>query len=494
MSELTEKVLTEENAPATQEKVQMDRAGVILLILSFIAALLYCFAHKWTGSAYTGPGIGLTLSHWVLTAAVLAAAKVRGRLTLRRDGLFLLILSLLLSAVYALYANTTLRRLNLPVLLLMTAQALFTLTGQNTGSALSGQGLWEGFRRYLQSLFRCRSVPFTAITRRTNHNSYLLPGILAALCTTALAAIFLSTADQVFSGMLDSFVQKLREIDFLFLFRLVIALVLTLILFSHRFSMLHAPGQIRPVVTTSGNPTVFFMVLGALSLVYALFGYVQIRYLFAGTESVRMSGGYAAYARSGFFQLVLVALLTLCLILPALTLFRENRGIRILCGLTAVLTVIIDISAFVRMYLYIDAFGLSTLRVVTVWGIAMVLLALLAVIAKAIRPEWKICPLLAAIVLASWVALSWINVDRLVADSQVARFNSGPENTCISSLLSDQGWSPDYYAPVRKIQDPMKRMEALALLVERSSNTDRDGISYNQPALYDWSFAMLRAK
>ena len=496
MSELTENVLTENNKtlPAAQDEIKLDRAGVILLVLSFIAALLYCFAHSWTGPVCPGPGIGLTLSHWALTGAVLAAARSHGRLTLRRDGLFLLVLSLLLSAVYAVFANTTLRRLNLPVLLLVTAQALFTLTGQNTASALSGQGLWEGFRRYLKSLFRCKSVPFTAITRRTRHNGYLLPGVLAALCTAALAAILLSSADQVFSGILNSVAKKIREVDFLFVFRLILALILTLVLFSHRFSLLQAPGKIRPAATRTGNPTMFLMVLGSLVLVYALFGYVQIRYLFAGTESVRMSGGYAAYARSGFFQLVLVALLTLCLILPALTLFRNNPGIRILCGLTAALTIIIDVSAFLRMHLYIGAFGLSTLRVVTVWGIGVILLALLAVIVKSVRPGLKICPLLAAVILASWVVLNWANVDRLVADSQVTRFNNDPENTSIYSLVSDQGWSPDYYAVFEKIEDPEKRAEALGFLIDLGRETDEEDRSLLHPALYDWSLAYLRAR
>ena len=457
MSELTENVLTENNKtlPAAQDEIKLDRAGVILLVLSFIAALLYCFAHSWTGPVCPGPGIGLTLSHWALTGAVLAAARSHGRLTLRRDGLFLLVLSLLLSAVYAVFANTTLRRLNLPVLLLLTAQALFTLTGQNTASALSGQGLWEGFRRYLKSLFRCKSVPFTAITRRTRHNGYLLPCVLAALCTAALAAILLSSADHVFSGMLNSVAKKIREVDFLFVFRLILALILTLVLFSHRFSLLQAPGEIRPVTTRTGNPTMFLMVLGSL---------------------------------------VLVALLTLCLILPALTLFRDNPGIRILCGLTAALTIIIDVSAFLRMHLYIGAFGLSTLRVVTVWGIGVILLALLAVIVKSVRPGLKICPLLAAVILASWVALNWANVDRLVADSQVARFNSDPENTGIYSLVSDQGWSPDYYAAFEKIEDPEKRADALGFLIDLGRETDEEDRSLLHPALYDWSLAYLRAK
>ena len=94
-----------------------------------------------------------------------------------------------------------------------------------------------------------------------------------------------------------------------------------------------------------------------------------------------------------------MALLTLCLILPSLILCREDKPLRILCAIVAILTIIIDISAFYRMYLYIGAYGLTTLRIVTLWGIGMILLALLAAIVKSIRPDVKICPILAVVVL-----------------------------------------------------------------------------------------------
>ena len=35
--------------------------------------------------------------------------------------------------------------------------------------------------------------------------------------------------------------------------------------------------------------------------VYAVFCYIQVRYLFGGIETALLQGGYAQYARSGFF-------------------------------------------------------------------------------------------------------------------------------------------------------------------------------------------------
>ena len=190
---------------------------------------------------------------------------------------------------------------------------------------------------------------------------------------------------------------------------------------------------------------------------------MQIRYLFAGVESVRMSGGYAAYARSGFFQLTVLALLTLALILPAISLCRESRAVRFLSGLTAVLTGVIDASAFFRMRLYMQAYGLTTLRLVTVWGMAMILLALLACLARAIRPNLRICAVLALAALLTWTAGCWLPVDTIIARDHVARYNAGAgswesltslEHTCCLHSVRDA---------FEEIRNPGNRLRALEM-------------------------------
>ena len=286
---------------------------------------------------------------------------------------------------------------------------------------------------------------------------------------------------------------------------MILTFPLAMLLFSHRASVLHEPVKVIPVSAIPKNPTVVRMVLVALAAVYGLFAYIQIRYLFAGTESVQMSGGYAAYARSGFFQLVLIALLTLCLILPSLILCREDKPVRILSALVAVLTGVIDISAFFRMHLYIDAYGLTTLRIVTLWGIGIILLALLAALVKAFRPDLHICLLLAVIVLTTWIGLNFTNIDRITAENQVARFNRDMRTKTwvsinyndsywserISALASDQYWSPDYYPAFEKIENPDAREQALNLLKTRGNTQKHGDTIYKIPRLYDWSFSYL---
>ena len=492
----------------------------ILLALSFIAAAWYWFGHTSileVVNLYHGPGIGLTVTHWTLTAAVLIFARIRKTLKITRDGAFLLVLSLLLGAVYGLYANTVMKILNYPVLLLSSGQALFTLTGHNGFSPLSGQGLWEGFRRYFASLVNSWDTPIRCMIRRKKNGEdrqaktgQVIFGIFAAGIVAVLAVNILSSADEIFSGMLESMVEQIQNIDGIFVIRLLLTFLLGMMSFSHRAGMLRAPVKISPVNPGAKNPTVIRMVLAVLAVVYGLFAYVQIRYLFAGTESVKMSGGYAAYARSGFFQLVMVALLTLCLIMPALVLCKEDKSVRILSILVAVLTMVIDISAFFRMYLYIDAYGLTTLRIVTLWGIGMIMLALIAAAVKAFLPHVKVCSALAAVILTTWVGMNFTNIDRIVAGNQTSRLNAqiqqdagqireGPGwSIRLAALASDQYWSPDYYAAFEKIEDGQARSDALGLLEERAE--EKGKLSYigsaarkrREITLYDWNMSWLR--
>ncbi|RUO88992.1 DUF4173 domain-containing protein [Corallococcus sp. AB018] len=109
----------------------------------------------------------------------------------------------------------------------------------------------------------------------------------------------------------------------------------------------------------------------AVNALFFVFAAFQVAYLFVGDASSPASGyTFAEYARRGFFELVVVASLTLALVM-ALTRWtrRETRVaqtvFRASTSLMVVLTLIILSSAMRRLSLYEDAFGYTLLRVHT---------------------------------------------------------------------------------------------------------------------------------
>ncbi len=110
------------------------------------------------------------------------------------------------------------------------------------------------------------------------------------------------------------------------------------------------------------------VVLGSLAALFALFVLIQIRYLFGGSEHVLGSIGltYAEYARRGFFELVAVAVLLLPVLLAAdWARARSGRSLttyRVFGTVLVVLLLVVMTSAFQRLRIYIDVFGLTALR------------------------------------------------------------------------------------------------------------------------------------
>ncbi len=182
----------------------------------------------------------------------------------------------------------------------------------------------------------------------------------------------------------------------------------------------------KPETPSRAHAAMPATVLGALAAVYLLFAYVQFRYLFFAAGAPAQ--GYAQYARSGFFQLVAVAFLTLMVVLPCVCRWPGSRAVRGLAGLVTLLTLVILVSAAWRMALYVQAFGLTILRVVTLWGMLALAIALIAALAKALRPRLKIAAPVLMIVAASWVLLNYANINARIAEYNVRAWEAQPES------------------------------------------------------------------
>lgn len=170
--------------------------------------------------------------------------------------------------------------------------------------------------------------------------------------------------------------------------------------------------------------------LGLLVVLFAAFVGVQLAVLFGGSRHVLETAGltYADYARSGFWQLAMVTVLTLLVLAGAARWApRETRAdrtlIRTLLGALAGLTLVIMASALHRMNVYSDTYGLTRLRVLVaaceLWlGVVFVLVLIAGV---RLRGAWVPRISFAAGVLAL-LTLATVNPDGLIAERNITRF------------------------------------------------------------------------
>ncbi len=135
-------------------------------------------------------------------------------------------------------------------------------------------------------------------------------------------------------------------------------------------------------------------ILILVNLLFGLFVSIQFAYLFGGQSFLSLDGiSYAEYARRGFFELVLVACITLflvqCMNWFAVKKYRTDRIIfNTLASLAIGFVIVMLISAFQRLALYEWTFGFTQLRVaVHVFMVWMGVTLAWYVIALWVRPD-----------------------------------------------------------------------------------------------------------
>jgi len=175
------------------------------------------------------------------------------------------------------------------------------------------------------------------------------------------------------------------------------------------------------------------IVLGLLDLLFLVFVIVQVRYLFGGAERVLTTAGltYAEYARRGFFELVAVTALALPTLLLAHWLLRagspaRERAFRILAGALVALLFVVMASALQRMYLYLEEYGLTELRlyatIFMAW-LAVVLVWFLLTVLRDRRDRFAFGALVTGF--AAILLINVINPDALIARTNLDRLEEG---------------------------------------------------------------------
>ena len=106
------------------------------------------------------------------------------------------------------------------------------------------------------------------------------------------------------------------------------------------------------------------VVLALLSALFVAFVVLQLGYLFGGTDVIVNTSGLtvAEYARRGFFELVVVAALTLGLLLVFDATDCERHVLRRYGTMLVVCVLVILASALQRLFLYTAAFGMTIER------------------------------------------------------------------------------------------------------------------------------------
>ncbi|WP_225728017.1 MULTISPECIES: DUF4153 domain-containing protein [unclassified Nocardia] len=214
--------------------------------------------------------------------------------------------------------------------------------------------------------------------------------------------------------------------------------------------------------------------VGALTVLFAVFVGAQFVALFGGDDYVQRTAGltYAEYARSGFWQLSAVTILTLAVVLAVLRRSAQDSvadrlWLRVLLCAVGGLTLIIVASALSRMWTYQQAYGFTVLRLLVqtceLWLGLVYLLVLVAVLR--LERNWLPRATIGT-AMVTLLALAALNPEGLIADRNIDRWQHGKElDTEYLGKLS-----PDIVPALDRLPEPMRA----ALLADLRHRLDDD--------------------
>jgi len=471
----------------TREPVRFTGRELLALGLGLALAALWFAVFGVKKLLLMGPpGLGTAVFAAALLAAVFACLGRRARVD-RVSALYLAAAGVL-SLCCAIYWDQWLRLINSGLVLALCAAAVFRMAGRSRSSWREARLIPETAALVVRALFRHLDKPFRALSGAGEGQRKCLGqaalGLLAAVPLLAVVLSLLISADAVFGAMFSAAGDWMRAAGLGgILWRVLRTAFVGLMFFSLLYFLIHEkPPEARTAGERRTPAAPFATVLVLLDLVYLLFAVIQFAYLFGGGETAAMEGGYAQYARSGFFQLVAVAAINLAAALLTATLPLsapaatpgEKRLLRILGLLLLGLTAVILASAAWRMGLYIRAYGLSLLRSMTLWAMGLIALCLIAAGVKLLRPSFRFFPVLFAAGLAGWIVFSCVNIDARIADYNVDAFLSGRLESVDTDYL--RRLSPDTLPALLRLEaasgQDLHTDAFLASVREQRSQTD----------------------
>jgi len=416
--------------------------------------------------------IGVSFPLFILLSVVLVLALARpARQTINRRNLWLLLPLAFLAVMVAIRADQLIVTLNITAVLALGAVGLYYLPLNRT---LDTESIGDHTKAVIETGFMV--IPVAVIEgaeawswlREKRHQrggvlAAVVRGGIFALPIVLVFAVLLGSADAVFANYVNQAFEGVRRalgLEFLgdTMSRLVLTGSLAVVVTgSLGYSLMRRPADmpiVNPSLDTEETEDEAVVVdhkpkskpgfklsmvesgiiMGSVVALFAAFVGIQFAYFFGGENTIQVAGiSYAQYARRGFFELVAVSVLTL-----GLSLFldrvsvrqskHENNVFRVLALLIVGLTTIMLVSASQRMWLYEQAYGFTQLRVYT--HIFMLWLGVLfgVYVLAVFRLRMNIFSLGLVLAIIGYLGtLNLMNVDRYIADRNIARYHEGQE-------------------------------------------------------------------
>ena len=355
-------------------------------------------------------------------------------------------LALLLSAVFVCTSNGSVRFFSIIMILLL---ALIFFSGLLRGDTRGNQSTLGVFSTALATIER---IPMAIKSLFSNENGNkktvgkVLVGVLCAVPVLAVVIPLLLSSDDAFHGMMTDLFSNTKTA----IAKTVIGLLLSPAVVAYGFSSKKGVTTEKVARERKGVENAYLIsFLAVISLCYVLYLFSQLAYFFSAIQGFLPEGGmtYAHYARKGFFEMCVIAVINLVLVFVSLMIAKKEKGsvciaVKGLTTFIAVFTLIIVATAVSKMVLYIGTYGMTVLRVTTSAFMLFVTVVFISVILRIYMHRINIIKVALVTAGSILLILGLTNVNALCARYNYESYLSGRLQTVdVEELyrLGDEG-------------------------------------------------------
>lgn len=294
---------------------------------------------------------------------------------------------------------------------------------------------FSNFTMPINSLKLLKSKKSTTFTT----SIYIFIGLAVSIPIAAILMNLFMSADAVFADSMNKVIDSIG-LDFTIVFWDIVfgtlfGLFLSAMLLGLKYS------EVKPTKTAKIGDSIESIIVGTfltiINIFIITFVVFQFMYLFGGTINITASDmTYAEYARRGFFELSAASGIIFAIALFVLIMTKKKANklpiwIQLATVCLCLCNGVLLVSALKRMLLYVDVYGLSIKRVLTLWFMAIIGFCLLWIVIKCFVNKIYVMKWIGITVIIGVCILSLTNTDRIIANYNVNRYLSSPQNNSI---------------------------------------------------------------
>lgn len=421
----------------TYPVLKTDFIGFILTVISiFVTVRLGIF---------NGFNFGYTLgvSAVILTSFIYLFNKES------KDKIFsilLLIGALVLSAGYSVTSDSLIKIIAFWYILFICATMLATISGNSNAQSGTYTYFLNTVQKSFNAVFDNFTLPFRSAKEsakggKSKNALYLLIGLGISFPILCVILPLLSTSDLAFGNLISS----LFEDAFILIGAIILTVIITPLIFAFLFSMKKKDLSEKNVkeIPDKVSKVILNTILSATAVVYLAYLVSQLAYI-TKAFAFLLPDNYSAaeFARSGFFQMGVIAFINFVILFLCATLVKKTESKKIpdstksLLIFLCLFTVFYISTAFVKMMKYISMYGLTRLRVLTSIFMLMLAVIFIIILLRLIFTKLKYIKAIILVCTITMISVSVVDINTVIANYNYDAYKAGKINIDVEQIGS----------------------------------------------------------